>query len=185
MIKHQNFLSFPFSFNRSIPYLKLITILFVKINYWSHHQIFALSRFCSIATVCLHACIILHDAIKNNTQSYLHGCNLLQAWSRETIKRYSCKLYRESSDHPRQLVLIETHNCKCAPKDVEIIQLEKVLKVTLEKGLIKEKSLFHIFTLNGKYTLGTDSLEKTEGWIRILNREIFGPPEHNVVCKYI
>jgi len=83
------------------------------------------------------------------------------------------------------LILSEAPNCKSTPKHVEIIQLEKVLKVTLEEGLVKGKSLFHIFTLNGKYTLGTDSLEKTEGWIRTINGEIFGPPKHDVVCKCI
>ena len=40
-------------------------------------------------------------------------------------------------------------------------------------------------TANGKFTLGTDGFEKTEGWIGALNEELFGPPKHNVVCKYI
>ena len=70
-------------------------------------------------------------------------------------------------------------------QDVETISLETVFKITKKEGLIKEKSIFQIMTSNGKYTLGTDSLEKTEGWIRVLNEEIFGPPKHNVVCKYV
>ena len=74
---------------------------------------------------------------------------------------------------------------KCIPEDAETIPLENVFKVTLKEGLIKGMSIFQIMTSNGKYTLGTDSLEKTEGWIRTLNEELFGPPKHNVVCKYI
>ena len=79
------------------------------------------------------------------------------------------------------------------PKDIhedveiiplETISLETVFKITRKEELIKEKSIFQIMTSNGKYTLGTDSLEKTKGWIRVLNEELFGPPKHNVVCKY-
>ena len=65
----------------------------------------------------------------------------------------------------------------------EVIPLQNVFKVTPKEGLMKGKSAFQIMTSNGKYTLGTDSFEKTDGWIRILNEELFGPPKNNVVCK--
>lgn len=69
--------------------------------------------------------------------------------------------------------------------DTETISLEAVFTITRKQGLAKGKSIFQIMTANGKFTLGTDSFEKTEGWIRALNEELFGPPKHNVVCKYI
>ena len=50
--------------------------------------------------------------------------------------------------------------------------------------LVKGKSLFQIMTSNGKFTLGTDSLEETEKWIYALNKELFGTPKWNVVCKF-
>ena len=69
-------------------------------------------------------------------------------------------------------------------EDAEIIPLENVFKITAKQEMTKGKSLFHIMTSNGKFTLGTESLEKTEEWISALNEELFGPPKHNVVCKY-
>ena len=72
---------------------------------------------------------------------------------------------------------------KCVPEDAETIPLENVFKVTPKQGLVKGKSIFQIMTSNGKFTLGTDSLEETEGWIDALNKEVFGPPKHHVVCK--
>ena len=105
------------------------------------------------------------------------------AWPMGCVKKYWCELHRESSYHPRELVLAEMP--KSTDEDVETIPLETVFKITKKEGLIKEKSIFQIMTSNGKYTLGTDSLKKTEGWIRVLNEELFGPPKHNVVCKYV
>lgn len=69
-------------------------------------------------------------------------------------------------------------------EDAETIPLENVFKITAKQEVTKGKSLFHIMTPNGKFTLGTDSLEKTEEWISALNEELFGPPKHDVVCKY-
>ena len=104
-------------------------------------------------------------------------------WPVGNVKKYWCELHRESSYHPRELVLVEMS--KNISEDVETIPLETVFKITRKEGLIKEKSIFQIMTSNGKFTLGTDSLEKTEKWIRVLNEEIFGPPQHNVICKYV
>jgi len=73
------------------------------------------------------------------------------------------------------------HNSEAA----EIIPLEDVLKVASCGEMLKEKSVFYIMTSNGKFTLGTDSIEKTESWINTLNEELFGPPIHDVVCKSI
>ena len=74
---------------------------------------------------------------------------------------------------------------KCIPEHAKIILLENVFEVTPKEGLIKGKFIFQIMTSNGKFTMGTDSLEETERWINALNKELFGPPKHNVVCKYV
>ena len=105
----------------------------------------------------------------------------MQPWPAGCIKKYWCELHRESSYHPRQLVLIEMS--KNTREGAETIPLENVFKITAMEGLTKGKSIFHIMTPNGKFILGTDSVEKTEEWIRALNEELFGPPKHNVVCK--
>jgi len=67
----------------------------------------------------------------------------------------------------------------------EIIPLEDVFKVASHGKMLKGKSMFYIMTSNGNFTLGTDSIEKTESWINTLNKELFGPPIHDVVCKLI
>ena len=108
-------------------------------------------------------------------------CIISQPWLEANVRKYWCELHRESSYHPRELVLAEMP--KNTNGDVETIPLETVFKITKKEGLAKGKSIFQIMMSNGKYTLGTDSLEKTEGWIRALNEELFGPPKHNVVCK--
>ena len=74
---------------------------------------------------------------------------------------------------------------KCSQEEAETIPLENVFKVTLMEELAKGKSLFQIMTSNGKFTLGTDSLEESEKWICTLNKELFGPPKWNVVCKFM
>lgn len=107
----------------------------------------------------------------------------MQPWSGGCIKKYRCELQRESSHHPRQLLLVETP--KGITEDAETIPLENVFKVTPKEGLVKGKSIFQIMTSNGKFTLGTDSLKETEKWIHALNEELFGPPKHHVVCKWI
>ena len=70
-------------------------------------------------------------------------------------------------------------------EDPETIPLDNILKISSQEGLIKGKSIFQIMTSNGKFTLGTDTLEKTEKWIHTLHEELFGPPKHDVVCKYM
>ena len=106
-----------------------------------------------------------------------------QSWPIGSIKKYWCELHRESSYHPRQLILVEMP--KNDNEDPETIPLDNVFKISSQEGLIKGKSIFQIMTSNGKFTLGTDSLEKTEKWISALHEELFGPPKHNVVCKYM
>ena len=68
-------------------------------------------------------------------------------------------------------------------EDVETIPLDNVFKIASQEGLVNGKSIFQIMTSNGKFTLGTDSLEKTEKWINALHEELFGPLKDNVVCK--
>ena len=74
---------------------------------------------------------------------------------------------------------------KCDSENAEIISLEDVFKVASHGEILKGKSVFYIMTSNGKFTLGTDSIEKTESWINTLNEELFGPPIHDVVCKSV
>ena len=69
-------------------------------------------------------------------------------------------------------------------EDVETIALENVFKIASQEGLVNGKSIFQIMTSSGKFTLGTDSIEETEKWINALHEELFGPPKHDVVCKY-
>ena len=108
-------------------------------------------------------------------------CIVSQPWSAGSVKQYWCELHRESSFHPRQLVLVEMP--RSTQVDAETIPLEAVFKITRREGSVKGKFLFQIMTSNGKFTFGTDSLEATEGWIRALNEELFGPPKHDIICK--
>lgn len=79
------------------------------------------------------------------------------------------------------MVLIDLH--KSTEEVSENIPLENVFKVLKNEGVIKGKFVFHVMTSNGKFTFGTDSLEETESWVDTLNKELFGPPSDDVVCK--
>jgi len=93
-------------------------------------------------------------------------------------------LHRETGDHLRQLVLHELQHNKSSEK-VELIPLVNVLKVAMRKGLVKDKFGFEIMTPKRKYLFGTNTSEEMDGWIKILNEELFGPPKCDVVCKYM
>ena len=78
-------------------------------------------------------------------------------------------------------MLVETP--RSTQVDTETIPLEAVFKITRKEGSVKGKFVFQIMTSNGKFTLGTDSSEATEGWIRALNEEFFGPPIRDIICR--
>ena len=98
------------------------------------------------------------------------------------MRKYRCELYRESTYHPRQLELTDPH--KCAEEISETITLENVFKVLMNEGMIKGKFVFHIMTSKGKFTFGTESSEETDNWVDVLNKELFGPPKHDITCEY-
>ena len=98
----------------------------------------------------------------------------------QSTRKYWCELYRECNYHPRQLVLLDVH--KPTQEVSEAIELDNVFKVLMNEGLIKGKFVFHIMTSKGKFTFGTDSSEETDGWVDTLNKELFGPPQEDVIC---
>ena len=97
---------------------------------------------------------------------------------------YWCELYRESSYHPRQLVLIETHKSTQVYKTI-VLDKSNVFKVLTNEDVIKGKFVFYIMTSKTKFTFATDSLKETNSWVDTLNEELFGLPQHDVICKYL
>ncbi|XP_065910428.1 uncharacterized protein [Dysidea avara] len=100
----------------------------------------------------------------------------------QIIKEYWCELHRETGDHPRQLVLHELQT-KSSEK-VEVIPLVNVLKISMNKGLRKDKFGFEIMTPKRKHLFGTNTSEEMDSWIKIINEELLGPPKCDVVYDY-
>ena len=48
--------------------------------------------------------------------------------------------------------------------------------------LIKGKHVFQIMTSKRNYSIGTDTSDEAEKWIKTLNKELFGAPIAGVIC---
>ena len=92
--------------------------------------------------------------------------------------RYWCRLYRETDNYPRQLVLYEILKDK---KQVsQLIPLDTVFKVLLNN----DKLQFDILTSSTKYSIRAATLQEATAWVEVIDQEVFGPPLPGIICTY-